>query len=103
MVADKESSRDLQNLLQGRKWSGREGKEIIKPHEEMQREKFFKAITAFSYLLHYSFIFSNIICSYDLSCVVRRGSPGANMPKHTSWPKSCNILSFVLSVQSTFL
>lgn len=35
MVADKQSSRDLQNLLQGRKWSGKEGKEIIKPHEEM--------------------------------------------------------------------
>lgn len=36
MVADKESSRDsLKNLLQGRKWSGREGKGIIKPHEEM--------------------------------------------------------------------
>lgn len=50
MVADKESSRDLQNLLQGRKWSGREGKEIIKPHEEMQREKFFKAITLHSHI-----------------------------------------------------
>lgn len=74
------SHRDLQDLQQhGKEVVRSEGKEMVKPDGEMEKvlQSYIafvlpKACSAFSYLPHYSFIFSNLFCSSDLcSSVVK--------------------------------